>query len=766
MSKYVANSLLKSTLIHSSLLTTCLYHGNVLSQPPKDTAGAGFLEEVLVTAQKREESLQDVPISMTAISGANIEKFAIKAFDDVVEVIPGVSSDSPNNERGNRNIGIRGVQTQSGSYFIGENTVGFYINNTPISVNDPRLVDLERVEVLRGPQGTLYGASSLAGLIKIVTRKPMFEGYEGHIQGELSTVEDGDSGTDFQGALNIPVTDSFAVRVSGFYEEIAGYIDGIPVNLFGMPTGESRSRDFNDGTSQGARLAAYWEASDSFRAHLSIMRNEFESNASGPTDNYAPSLSDSELTALYRFPVRNNNDDNLASLELEWDFPNFQLQSTTSVYDQYRETVGFDVTNVFGFIATPQQEVPGSYELTRDELVQELRLLSNWDSPLNFILGGFYSKREQEFDTRFPMLPGTTIFGFPNAPEGDVFRGDSTREIIEKALFAQASYELTENWKVSVGLRAFQFDSESSDRFRGNPLLVDGGDFELFGKADDSGVVPRLSVEYDSSDRWMLYASAAEGFRAGGANLPLPSNDQCIADIQNRLGTNSAPSSYESDGLWSYEVGFKSTSANGKVFISASVFHMDWEDIQVQVSPLCNLSGTVVNGGEATSEGFELEIDTVVAENLRLGLGVSYIDAEFSEDVSFGGSFIFAASGSPIPDIPEWSGNLRVDYSLELSPGIDGFIRGTWTYRGDRTALPNVNVGDDRVKDSYDILKLRIGASTGPWTVAIYGDNLTDSQPSFKGTPLAVDQSDIAGLPVDFTLPPRSYGISVRYGWF
>ena len=740
------------------------FSGSLLAQQSTDDENELKLEEVVVTAQKREESLQDVAISITAISGADLERFAIRNFDDVVEMIPGLSSDSPNNGVNTRNIGIRGIITQSGSYLVGENVVGFYINNTPISAADPRLVDLERVEVLRGPQGTLYGASSLAGLIKYVTRKPSPDGFEGHAQGEISSTKDGGTGWDFQAAVNIPLGETFAIRASGYYEDAAGYIDGRPVDMFGFTVTGDDTKDINGIKRKGARIAAYWEPTENFRAHLSFMVNDLKSEAAGFTDNYAPDLSADGPVVLWRFPTEGNNDDDLTSLEIEWDLPSVQIQSTTSFFNQTRETNNLDVTNNFGLIANPAQISTGTYQLTRDEFTQEIRLFSTWDSKFNYILGGFYSKREQGYETRFPMIPGTTVFGFPNSPDGFVFWSSSTRLIKEKALFGQLTYDFTEQWSATVGARAFKFDTDLFDHFRGNPLFISGGDSILTGDSDADDIVPKFNVEFRPNDDVMIYASAAEGFRAGGSNFPLPATPACEADLLNRIGSPTSPLGYDPDGLWNYEIGTKTSLADGRITVNAALFQMDWDNIQVQVSPLCGLNGTVLNAGKARSKGFEYEMDMAVTDQLVIGLGIGYTDAKFTEDVSFGGSYIFASSGSKLPDVPKWTGNIRAIYNFPLTDTMEGFIRGTLSYRSERQTFPTIGTQDGRVKDAYELLNIRVGVNIQEnWTALVFVENLTNAQPSFTGLPLPSFGTEIGGYPVDYTLRPRTIGASVRY---
>ncbi len=749
----------------AALLTLGLGTSGVIAQEQNERDEVR-LEEILVTAEKREQSMQDVAISITAISGGDLARFSIKDFNDVVQFIPGLSTDSANNSVLTRAIGIRGVISQSGTILSAENAVGYYIDNTAISVNNARLVDLERVETLRGPQGTLYGSSTLAGLIKLVTKKPSFEKFSGHVNGEISTVKTGETGSDIEASVNIPLADNFAIRASAFREDIAGYIDARPVDLIGFTITGEDVPDINSIIHKGGRVAAYWEATENFRAHLSFMINDLKSDGTFFTDNYAPTLEGDRLVGFWRFPTGGNADDNLTSLEIEWEFPSFSIQSTTSKFNSYRETDELDTTNFFGLISTPIQVSTGTYQLTRDEFTQEVRILSTWDSKFNYILGGFYSKREQGYETRFPMIPGSTVFGFPNSPDGFIFWSSSTRLIKEKALFGMLTYDFNDKWSIAAGARVFEFDTELFDHFRGNLLFVSGGDSVLTGDSSASDIVSRFNLQYRPKNDLMLYATAAEGYRSGGSNFPLPANPICEAELLNKIGTPTAPSGYEPDSLWNYELGLKSTVAEGRVAMTLAVFLMDWTNMQIGVSPLCGLGGTTMNAGKVQSKGFEYELDAAVSENFTLGFGVAYIDATFSEDASFGFAFSYADEGSRIPNVAKWSGNIRANYRIPISDRIEGFVGGTLTYLGDRVAIPASGGSVPTVKDAYEVLNLRAGVVINDdWSVELFAENLTNSNPSFTGLPLAVLGTEIGGVPVDFSIRQQTFGLRLRFGF-
>ncbi len=718
-----------------------------------DNDAAG-IQEIIVTAEKRRESIQDVAIGITAISGEVIEKFKVNDFEDYVSLVPGLTTNfaGPVSNRGVRPIGLRGVQTVSSTVVNGQNTVGFYINDTPIPIGNPRLVDLERIEVLRGPQGTLYGSSSLAGTIKLVTKRPNLERVEGHMSAALSSVENAGEGYEVEGLINIPLSQRAALRVSAYAEDQSGYVDFVDIDVFGVPTGATAS-DVNSVTARGGRAALRFDFTDSLRMNASFMYSKRTMDSADFFTQGAPGL-----TVFGRFPMPKYDEFGLGDVNFEWALGPVTVVSTTSYFDSSNNEVG-DITDTFSALLRPLPQIElryTPYRNTNKELTHETRIVSNSDGAWQYVAGVFYTDRDEVSSTRLPAYGKTSILDVYPISADTLFRNRSPRERREMAAFGELSYRFTPHWTLAAGLRYFDFDFKTLDELFGPEVLVRGGSSAIRGAAKEDGFVPKLRLEYRPADGYLMYATAAKGFRMGGANFPLPTNlPDCAAQVQAVFGTPTLPSAFESDSLWSYELGAKTRWLNGRLTANAAVFQIDWKDTQVASGTLCNFSGAVLNVGAVESRGFEFELQAVPVRGVTLGVSASYIDAHVVERLQKpGATRVFAEAGTPMPDIPEWSAAAIGEYEFPLSMSWQGFVRADYRYQTSRRAgflFPSE-------KGSFGLGNLRIGTTDDRWTVSLYVENVTDEHPSLSGVPAV---ATLAGRGVDNTLRPRTYGVGV-----
>jgi outer membrane receptor protein involved in Fe transport len=717
---------------------------------------AQVLEEVVVSAQKRQESIQDVAIGMTAIGSEELENLRINDFEDYLSLVPGLSSNlaGPVSDRGVRPIGLRGVQTVSNTIVNGQNTVGFYINDTPIPVANPRLVDLERIEVLRGPQGTLYGSSSLAGTVKLVTKRPELDVVNGHIEAGVSSVDDGGTGYDVEALLNMPIGDRAALRVSACNEEQPGYIDFVDIDALGVPTGLEES-DVNDMTARGARAALRFDITDSFRLNASYMYSKRELDSS-----HFITQGEAEIALFARFLMPAYDEFSLADVNLEWDVGSVSIVSTTSYFDSESDTVQ-DITDALGVLLRPLP-VPElrytPFANRNKELTHETRVVSGADSPLQYVFGVFYTDREEVSHTFLPAFGKTSVLEVFPILDDVLFTNTSPRLRKELAVFGDVTYHFTERWAAALGLRYYDFDFKTVDDFFGTSLLVPGNAQVLRGAAKEDGVVPKVRLELRPGDGYLFYATAAKGFRMGGANFPLPTNvPSCAAQVQAVFGQPTLPSGFQSDSLWSYELGGKTTWAGGRLIVNAAVYQIDWEDTQVATGTLCNFSGAVLNAGAVESRGGELEIQAAPSDQLTLGLTAAYTDSKVVEPLQLpGATRIFAQAGTPMPDIPEWSVSATADYTFPVSASWDAFARLDYRYMSDRP----VNLTTTARKEAYGLGNFRVGATNDRWTASLYVENFTDERPSLGGTPAT---TSLGGRGLDYTLRPRTYGMILEY---
>jgi outer membrane receptor protein involved in Fe transport len=326
----------------------------------------------------------------------------------------------------------------------------------------------------------------------------------------------------------------------------------------------------------------------------------------------------------------------------------------------------------------------------------------------------------------------------------------------ETALFAEVSYDITDQWRAVVGARAFEFDFETLDHFIGSTLLAANNEIFIEGEAKEDDIVPKFRLEYRPNDDMLFFATAAEGFRMGGANFPIPTNvPSCAAEVEAIFGVPEVPNSYESDSLWSYELGGKLTFADGRVRVNAAAFYIDWKDQQVPTGTLCRFSGAVLNVGEVESKGFELEVQAAATDRLTFMVSGSYIDAEIKEDFQLPGATVppFAFAGDPLPDIPDWSGAFMADYRFPAFGDWEGFVRGDYRYTAERSG----NILNTFEKEAYGEGNLHFGITDANWEIMLYVENVTDERPT-----LNVVTGGLAGHPIELTLVPRTYGVTVR----
>ena len=711
-------------------------------------AGMVVLESVVVTAERREIAASDVPVSLTAISAKTLEGFAVENFADYGSLVPGMSGQLFEGEvqnRGPKTLGLRGVQTVNLTFFGGQNTVGFYINDTPIPVVNPRLVDVERVEVLRGPQGTLYGSSSLGGTVKLVTPAPNPEGVEGHVTLDSSYTAEGGYNGALEGSLNLPIGSDAALRGSAYYESLSGYIDFVEIDPLNTLTGNGK-KDANQGKSYGGMLSLSWAPTESFSVTPSVIYSKRESDM-------ADFFNEGEFVQVNHFLQGAEDEFTFTDLRLAWDLPSGTITSTTAYFDM-SSMADRDVTDFLGPFAAPEPTlIPFDTAITQQELTNETRFVSDFEGPWQLIAGLFYTDREEVSSSATIAEDVESLFGLP-VVNGDILSQVAVRKREEFALFGQAGYAVSDKWTLTGGLRWFdqKFDAKdtASGVFAGPSPLVSSGnesDFRYMGRA-----------EFRPNDDSMYYLTVASGFRMGGGNFPLPSPlcDQAVEDF---FGDAEAPATYKPDSLVSYELGGKKVFRDHRAAVSAAVFMIDWSDTQIPVvlGGSCPISGLSANAGSVESWGFELELSVEPIDNWLLWLGVSNINAEVSQGLGFPGATVTVADkGDPMPDIPEWTVSLTSDYSWPVSGGWSAFVRADYRY----SSRQPVDFAASSYRQDVNLANLRVGMSDDQWEVALFANNVFDQAPSLG--PFTFGSTAGGGFrPSDYTIRPRTLGVRV-----
>ena len=691
------------------------------------------LDEVLVTAQKRVEAIADIPMSITVVSGEALERNQADNFQDLVSLVPGLSINS--NTRGVTRISLRGINTGGVA-----STVGVYVNDVPfgsssglangaILSGDFDTFDLARVEVLRGPQGTLYGASSLGGVLKYVSNDPSTAGFESRVQATMEDVKGGDLGYALAGVLNVPMSETAAIRASGFYRSDEGFIDSIgnnPIVSLQNPAvnivdGSRVEEKLNALDTYGGRLSALFQPSDSFSLNLTAQFQDIKSDSSdaieADPDTYDPLYGG--LVASRYHPEYTDIKYRVYSATMDWDVGPVTLQSVTS-YGEFEEEFQRDyairlslsqlLTFLFSDPVTAQPPLSAILQqiTSTDKFTQEFRIASPEDETFEWLVGVYYTDEDSGIDpqTISAVDAGTETpaAGFPTLANAQLI--SSFEEI---ALFANATWHVTDRFELSFGGRISDNDQKASQILDG--ILVGGTTVFDDVKSSESPFTYSFSPRFEFSDDTSVYARIATGYRPGGPNVLPPGAPP---------GT---PASYDSDELTNYEVGLKTASADGRFGLDVAAFYLDWKDIQLFAQ--INGVGLNANGGKAVSKGLEFTASARPASGLNMTFTGAYTDAYLTEDTD---PIVGGLDGDPLPWVPEWSLSLGADYEWPVFGGSTAYVGGRVAFTDDRTAeFSNRDTdGDIREADSYTTLDLRAGIDMGTWSIEIFGKNVTD----------------------------------------
>ncbi len=690
------------------------------------------LGEVIVTAQKRAENVQDVPVSISVVDASRLAEGGSVQLTDYSAFVPGMQVDSFGTP-GQVTVSLRGIGPLGSSA-----TVGTYIDDGPIGssgiYNSTNALsfellpyDIERIEVLRGPQGTLYGASSIGGLLKYVTIAPALDEFEGKVGVEAVDVTDG-SGNDFKYGARISVpllNDSLGMSLSYARREIPAYIDNVQ-------TGET---DINEGTQEGARLAFLWRLSEGTSLSLSAMRQEIESddNAMRMEDIDSVPVGPGLSTNLFLDEPYESEFD-LYSATLNVQVGDLTLTSVTS-YSEADILTTSDATRAFGeALGGFLSDV--AYTFGQKKLTQELRLVSPSSDRFEWLLGAFYTDEDNEVDQLVSLYdPGTGEL-VPGANPAAVVQ--LPNEYQEYAIFTNGTYKFSDAFHLSAGVRYARNDQEFRQISFG--LIVPTADVP--GESDEDVVTYSLSPEWHLDDDTMIYARVASGYRAGGPNVFLPG----------------VPPMVDSDSMVNYEVGVKSALADDSVQLEVAAFYMDWEDIQLGVAFPNGTSG-LANAGSAESQGVEGSVTWLAGENLTVGVNGAYVDAKLTSDPPNG-----AQDGDRLPRTPEWSGSFFADYAFETGNNLGWRFGGVVRYVGDRISDPSSQPNSIPAA-SYATVDLNAGLTINDrWTVRAYARNVMDEDGDISRF-MSIGNSSLIGGPQFISVvpvQPRTFGLGVE----
>ncbi|MFV3128925.1 TonB-dependent receptor [Niveispirillum sp. KHB5.9] len=704
-----------------------------------------LLEEIIVTATKRQESVRDVSGSVSAVSGAQLQAIGAQSFADYIQRTPGVVFNDF--QPGTSHVVIRGVATNSGNV-QGQGTTGYYINEVPLTepgwtivIPDIDAFDVDRVEVLRGPQGSLFGSASMGGAVNYIAAKADASKQDAALESTISRTRNADVGWTGKVMLNTPlVEDKLAVRAVGTFRRDPGYLDN-------AGTGEKGSSDIDVG---GGRLSVVWTPDEETEiSWLSLYQKTDVDDAPYRNPAYG---SFGRSTAL---PETNDTDVQVHSLRLDRDL-GFATLTALGAYQKKNQEFVFDYTPWRGAYNTDL-----GLNLTNPLYIRsggdsdgksaELRLASNGGGSLEWLFGGMYFESDKHlyeqlgargaaaaFDASPLYRPGA---GAIIAPDGEIFNAfytDLTGK--ESALFGEASYYFTPEFKITAGGRLYKTEVTSTSSsvgfstYPGNPTSDRT-------KTKEDGFSPKVSLTYKPSETLMVYGLYSEGFRFGTPNTQ-------------GLSTYPVPSGSKSDSLKNYEAGLRTTLADGMLLLDATAFYVDWTDIQLRLLTPDNFN-YASNGASASIKGLEFSGSWHATANLDLQSTVTYMKARLEEDL-----FILwygtAPKGSQLAGSADWSISNTAIYSFNTDYDPTITVAHRYLSKGIsdmNSAVPGIAVNE---QGGYNLIDLRIGATFGTTKATVFANNITDKRGITRTLPEANGLSQ--GL-----VRPRTYGVTLHW---
>jgi len=697
---------------------------------PSSSDKAIMVGEVVVTASKRTERLQDVPSSVTAVTGDSLKAIGATRLEDYVAQVPGLVLSDTSGANGFGELSIRGVTTGFG----GNPTVGVYIDDSPYgptsgpfssaSVPDFDPQELSRVEVLEGPQGTLYGGGSLGGLVKFVTTQPDPTHLYGRVEVDGSDVDGGGAGYGVRGSVNVPLNDQMAVRVSAYDRQDPGFIDD-PV------TG---ARDLNSGHVYGGRAAFAWNVNNNWKVRLSGLVQDQTSAGSSTVDynttTFQPIYGERDQD---RLPESGQSRflNGAVNLEVEGDLGWATLTSATS-YNKQEFHINLDETSEIP-LGIPNSGTGATTAEHADKFSQEIRLASPSTDTLSWQVGGFYTYEHTPVGQFLPVLNATT--GRPLVPGSELLYDAKIDEVFQEyAVFGDLTYRFNAYFDVTGGVRYSQ-DRISQNEFLAGIAIgpvsetIPGGSHD---KSTTFLVTPRFHLNKDT----MVYLRVATGFRPGGPNLAVPG----------------ALAEYGPDSVTNYEAGVKTDLLDKRVSLDIATFYIDWKNIQLnEQGPTGNFTG---NAGAAKSEGVEASGSWRPIHGLSITGNVSYTDAQLAAVLPQGGG-LFGGPGDELPGSARWRGALNADYEFPLYADWTGVAGASYRYIGQREGQFAPSSATPRwTLPAYDVLDLRLGVKKDQWSATAYIKNVGDSLGQ-------VDNSVAGAVTRVSIIQPRTFGFSV-----
>jgi iron complex outermembrane receptor protein len=780
---FARRPLWKALLIVGSVTASALHAQDVTTTTPQNDAmnastakpaapskdDATSLGAITVTATKHATAIDKTPIAITAIPAEVLADSGAVSINDVVKMVPGVSVEDAG--AGQSRISIRGI------YAAGEPTTGIYYDETPISGSvgttndagghepDLNLFDIDRVEVLRGPQGTLYGASSMGGAIRLISNKPELDQAEGSVETGYAVTKGGSPSWQTNAMFNLPlIQDKLAVHVVANKQDTGGYIDNVVLNR--NHVGESHTG--------GGRVMVRYQPTDkvTIDASFSTQAANAQPNFWTPySERWAlaplypveqPSRYGSETATLV--PYRDHT--NISNITLNWDLNWATLTAVTSYFDR-ASYYSQDSTPLFqyaknllgelglGQVYNAEQYIPSYlyYPGQTTNWSNELRLSSKSNDTLDWTAGIYEEQRESSLFSEYEYADSAT--GGPLSPSQIFFRRHIADDLQQKAAYGEATWHVTQDLNITGGLRYYSYSKDITGYTDLNfnfPLIGGGTIPPTTVSAGQNGWLKKLDISYNLAPNVMVYGLAADGMRPGGANqlINLPIN----------LTT------YKSDSLWNYELGIKSNWFERKLYVTADVYQINWHNMQVSAITQDGTSEFITNAGAARMRGFEWETLYRPLHGLDITANFNYVDAVLTQNQisnNYEDQGVLGQVGDRVPYTPKYTSALAATYHWPIGANLDGMARLDSNYVGTSYSTFRPNDPTRTNMGNYTMVNGRIGLedADGSWSASLYVKNMFNKL-AFVSTGL---QTYYAPFGEAYTVPPRTIGVDLKYNF-
>lgn len=793
------NKRFKKTVIATAISTALMYNSIGFTQETKEESAKNnnAVEEIIVTANRREQSVQDIPYNVSAVSGDFLVEAQITDSTELMRSIPGVAVV----DRGARNSGvinginIRGLNVDGsalGDYQLSTvPTVSTYVNETPIYANFI-LKDVNRVEVLRGPQGTLYGSGSLGGTVKYILNEPKIGEFEGRVNLALSSTEGGNElSWDSDVMLNFPVGDKMAIRFVGGKMDYAGITDYVnvyaldqnrvplaPDGLLADTSVVNSVKNADTVNIKHARVSVLLEPTDNFSALLSYQTQSDDiggrRQVTKGLNGFGEAYGDYENGSVILEPSSREVD--LTSLEMELDLGFATLTSSSSDYDHTGESIsentGFYAQN--GWLAAfyynyprPLAEAVRTYK--DSAFVQELRLVSNGNNTIDYTVGLFYQNQDlqgtQESYLRGFQAWADSAFGPGVVADDNDFSYLRDQNFKDRSFFGELTYHLNDDLAVTVGARRYNTDFT-------NDTLMNVGLYTSFDitdtanfKESELGTLFKANIAYDLNEDTLLYGTISEGYRRGGANA---------VPLSGIFAESAAWQKFKSDTNTNFEIGIKGSNSDNTVSYNVSLFYVDWQDIQINTATTNWGFFAAQNGGSAKTSGIEAELHGYMGDEnqWQYDIGYSYVSAELTEDV-FAPSdpdhtSAVAFDGTVLPGTPKNTFNLALSHGQDLSNDVYWFNRFSIYYQSETENAINTSPRFAQTLDGFAILDYMSSFSYKDWTATLWMKNISNEEGTtgvfkeqYMGTSPA--QNYFGNGSKQFITLPRTVGLTLSY---